>query len=137
AARVGNAAYAHQTGMEARRYAFLASPLQHTINRLIEILTGIAVALCLLYVVLFFVRGFSTTELVEMVAATITSMVPQGLVLFTTLAFILGAVRMSRRGAVVQRLSAVESMAAVNVLCLDKTGTLTTNRLCLDRVRTL
>jgi cation-transporting ATPase E len=137
AARVGNAAYAHQTGMEARRYAFLASPLQHTINRLIEILTGIAVALCLLYVALYFVRGFSTTALVQMVAATVTSMVPQGLVLFTTLAFILGAVRMSRRGAVVQRLSAVESMAAVNVLCLDKTGTLTTNRLCLDRVRTL
>ena len=55
--------------------------------------------------------------------------------LFTTLAFILGAVRMSARGAVVQRLGAVESMAAVDVLCLDKTGTLTTNRLVLERVR--
>src|SRR5262245_32144707 len=72
-----------------------------------------------------------------MIAATVTSMVPQGLVLMTTLAFILGAVRMSKRGAVVQRLNAVESMAAVNVLCMDKTGTLTTSRLQLDQLRGL
>src|SRR5262249_55414674 len=51
-----------------------------------------------------------------------------------TLAFLLGAVRMSARGAVVQRLNAVESMAAVDVLCMDKTGTLTTNRLRLERI---
>lgn len=134
AEQVGANAYAHRTGQEARRYAFLASPLQHTINRLIQILTAVAVALCALYVVLYFVRGFPVADLVEMVAATITSMVPQGLVLFSTLAFILGAVRMSLRGGVVQRLSAVETMAAIDVLCLDKTGTLTTNRLSLDRV---
>src|SRR5439155_19251173 len=77
---------------------------------------------------------FGTPELVESIAATVTSMVPQGLVLMATLAFTLGAVRMSRRGAIVQRLSAVESMAAVDVLCMDKTGTLTTNRLRLARV---
>ncbi len=131
--KVGAEAYAHRTGTEARQYAFLASPLQHTINTIIQILTATAVALCALYVVLYFLQGFPTTDLVQMVAATITSMVPQGLVLFSTLAFILGAVRMSFRGGVVQRLSAVETMAAVDVLCLDKTGTLTTNRLSLDR----
>jgi cation-transporting ATPase E len=69
-----------------------------------------------------------------MIAATITSMVPQGLVLMATLAFVLGAVRMSRRGALVRRLSAVESMASIDTLCMDKTGTLTTNRLRLEKV---
>ena len=69
-----------------------------------------------------------------MIAATVTSMVPQGLVLMATLALTLGAVRLGGRGAVVQRLSAVESMASVNMLCLDKTGTLTTNRLGLERI---
>jgi cation-transporting ATPase E len=135
AEKIGAEAYAYRTGAEARRYAFQASPMQHTINRLIQILTATAIVLCLLYVVLYFVRGFPLTDLVEMIAATITSMIPQGLVLFTTLAFIIGAVRMSGRGAIVQRLSAVESMAAINVLCLDKTGTLTTNRLVLDQIR--
>src|SRR5579864_69749 len=132
---VGNAAYAHRTGVEARRYRYLSSPLQRIINRIIEILTVTAVVMCLLYVALYFARGFTTKDLVEMIAATITSMVPQGLVLFTTLAFILGAVRMSQRGAVVQRLSAVEAMAAIDVLCMDKTGTLTTNELCLEVTR--
>ena len=104
------------------------------LDTLIRVLTAIAVVLCLLYVGLYLLRGFPQRDLVAMIAATVTSMVPQGLVLMTTLAFTLGAVRMSRRGAVVQQLNAVESMASVDVLCMDKTGTLTTNRLSLDRL---
>ena len=68
------------------------------------------------------------------IAATITSLVPQGLVLMATLAFTLGAVRLARRGAVVQRLNAVEAMASIDVLCMDKTGTLTTNQLRVERL---
>jgi cation-transporting ATPase E len=132
--RVGADAFAHRTAAEARSYAYAASPLQDAINRLIRALTYLAVALCALYGALFLLRGFSTDDLVQMIAATVTSMVPQGLVLMATLAFTLGAVRMGRRGAVVQRLSAVESMASIDTLCLDKTGTLTTNRLHLERL---
>jgi cation-transporting ATPase E len=137
AQHVGSAALAQQTAAQARRYHHTSSPLQQTIDRLIRALTAIAVSLCALYVGLYFLHDFSETELVQMVAATVTSMVPQGLVLMTTLAFTFGAVRLYTRGAVVQRLSAIESMAAVRVLCLDKTGTLTTNRLRLDHVRPL
>ncbi len=132
--RVGAEAFAHRTAAEARSYAYAASPLQDAINRLIRVLTYTAVALCAAYVGLYFLRGFGTDDLVQMVAATVTSMVPQGLVLMATLAFTLGAVRMGRRGAVVQRLSAVESMASIDTLCMDKTGTLTTNRLHLERL---
>src|SRR5262249_8855722 len=80
---------------------------------------------------------FDQGELWQDIAATVTSMVPQGLVLLATLALTLGAFRMSARGAVVQRLSAVESMAGIDVLCMDKTGTLTTSRVRLDRLRPL
>ncbi len=83
---------------------------------------------------LYFLSNVAIKDLVQMIAATITSMVPQGLVLMATFAFVLGAVRMSRRGALVHRLSAVETMASVDTLCMDKTGTLTTNRLYLERV---
>ena len=137
AEKVGGTAFAQYTSAQARRYQYTASPLQRIIDLFIRILTATAVLLCLLYVVLWYVRGFTKDELVRMVAATVTSMVPQGLVLMTTLAFTLGAVRMSRRGAVVQRLNAVESMAAVEVLCMDKTGTLTTNQLTLARLQVL
>ncbi len=72
-----------------------------------------------------------------MIAATITSMIPQGLVLTATVSFTIGAVVIARRGALVQRLNAVEAMAAIDVICTDKTGTLTTNRLRLGHLRVL
>ena len=137
AAKVGAEAFANSTSATARRYRFTTSPLTRVINRLIEILSATAVGLCLLYVILYHVRGLDAADFIKMVAATITSMVPQGLVLTATISFTLGAVRMSRRGAVVQRLNAVEAMAAVDVVCTDKTGTLTTNRLRLAEVRLL
>jgi cation-transporting ATPase E len=141
--KVGAEAFALQTSAEARAYRYSASPLQQSIDLLIKILTYTAVALCLLYAGLYALNDYTLGEMVrdadfiKMVAATITSMVPQGLVLMTTIAFTLGAVRMATKGALVQRLNAVESMAAVDVLCMDKTGTLTTNRLRLDQVRVL
>jgi cation-transporting ATPase E len=134
AERVGAQAFAHATAASARRYQYTASPLTAAINTVIRVLSATAIGLCGVYVLLYHVRDLTTAELVKMIAATITSMVPQGLVLTATVSFTLGAVRMSARGAVVQRLNAVETMAAVDVVCTDKTGTLTTNRLRLDRV---
>jgi cation-transporting ATPase E len=134
AEQVGAAAFVQRTAAEARAYRYTRSPLQQGINGVIRLLTYAAVGLCAAYVVLYSARDLPERDLVKWIAATITSMVPQGLVLMVTLAFILGAVRLARRGAVVQRLSAVESMAAVDTLCMDKTGTLTTNRLHLERL---
>ncbi len=135
--KVGGASFANQTAAQARRYQHAPSPMQRTLDTLIRLLSAVAVLLCVAYVGLYFARGFPQAELWQMIAATVTSMVPQGLVLMTTLAFTLAAVRMSVRGAVVQRLNAVESMASVDVLCLDKTGTLTTGQLILDQVYVL
>jgi cation-transporting ATPase E len=130
--RVGGAAFANEISSQARRYRYAPSPMQRTLDAIIRALTGVTVVLCAVYFVLWVLRGPATADLVTMIAATVTSMVPQGLVLMTTLAFTLGAVRMSQRGAVVRQLNAVESMASVDVLCMDKTGTLTTNHLRLE-----
>ncbi len=135
--RVGAESFAQKTSSAARSYRPTSSPMQRTVNHLIQLLTIVAVALCGLYLGLFLLRGpeeLPLAELVKMIAATITSMVPQGLVLMVTLAFVLGAVRLSKRGALVRRLNAVESMAAVSTLCMDKTGTLTTNQLKVQRI---
>jgi cation-transporting ATPase E len=135
--RVGREAFAQSTAAQARRYSYTASPLTRIINLLIHLLTYTAVGLCLIYVGLWYLHPDVEKEIIKNMAATITSMVPQGLVLTATIAFTLGAVHMSLRGAIVQRLNAVESMAAIDVICTDKTGTLTTNRLRLDQVRPL
>ncbi len=137
AERIGVESFAARTAAAARSYRYSASPIQHSINRLLVVLTAAAIVLCLGYGVLFGLGEASRTGLWKMIAATITSMVPQGLVVMTTFAFVLGAVRMSRRGALVQILSAVESMASIDTLCMDKTGTLTTNRLHLEQLLVL
>jgi cation-transporting ATPase E len=139
AEKVGGEAFAQSTSAQARRYHYAQSPMTAVINLLIQVLTWTAVALCVLYFVVHLVDPVRVPndKMVEMMAATITSMVPQGLVLTATISFALGAVHMSLRGAVVQRLNAVEAMAAVDVVCTDKTGTLTTNQLKLAQVRPL
>jgi cation-transporting ATPase E len=143
AEKVGSRAFAQQTTVEARAYRYKAGPMQKTLDALIKLLTAVVVFFCSIYILFFFIQAGRSGEehrqdrerrLAMSVAATVTSMVPQGLVPMATLAMILGAVRMARQGAVVQRISSVESMASVNVLCMDKTGTLTTNRLRLEKL---
>jgi cation-transporting ATPase E len=135
--KVGAAAFAHRLAAEARSYQYQPSPLQVSINRLLFVLTVAALLLCGLYLGLYLAGRLDIPPLVAMAAATITSMIPQGLVLMATLAFVLGAVHLSGRGVLVQQLSAVESMASIDTLCLDKTGTLTTNQLRLERLHVL
>jgi cation-transporting ATPase E len=71
---------------------------------------------------------------VRSVSSIIMTLIPQGLVLSITLIFIVGIVRMSRQGALIQKANSIESMAHVNVICMDKTGTLTRNRLTLKEI---
>jgi cation-transporting P-type ATPase E len=130
---IGKSGFAQSTAEQARSYRYAPSPLVRALNRLVNALTCAAICLCGIYLILYWLGRCGEDELIQNMAATITSMIPQGLVLTATLAFTIGAVRLSLQGAVVQRLSAVESMAGINVLCTDKTGTLTTNRLTLDR----
>jgi cation-transporting ATPase E len=129
--KIGGEAFAQNISVAARRYSYSSSPMTQIINIIITILSFTAIGLCMVYFILYFLKYVNNHELVLMIAATITSMVPQGLVLTATISFTIGAVVMSRRGALVQRLNAVEAMAAVDVICTDKTGTLTTNRLKL------
>jgi cation-transporting ATPase E len=137
AMQVGAESLVHQTTLAARRYQAVLSPMQRILDTLIRVLTAVALVLCAVYLVLYQVRGFPSKDLWSMIAATVTSLIPQGLVLMTTLTFTLAAVRMSLRGAAVQRLSAIETMASVDILCLDKTGTLTTGQLSLGQLRPL
>ena len=82
-------------------------------------------------------RTSKFAETVTSVSAIIMTLVPQGLVLSITLIFIVGIVRISRKGALVQKPNSIESMVHVNVICMDKTGTLTRNRLALKEIVTV
>lgn len=137
AADVGVHSFAQKTTAEARRYHVASSPLTRSVNRIVRLLSYTAILLCGIHFVGWYALGVPTNAAIRRVAATITTMVPQGLVLAATISFIVGAVAMGRRGVLVQKLSAIETMASVDVICTDKTGTLTTNLLRLEFLHNL
>jgi cation-transporting ATPase E len=81
-------------------------------------------------------KGLTLVEVVQ-TAAVLSGLVPYGLFFLITISYAVGAAAIARRGALIQRISAVESLCSVDVLCTDKTGTLTTGRMHLERVETL
>jgi len=132
--RLADASYAAQVTRLAQKMKAHTSPLQRNINRIVELLFGIAIALCLIEAVLEYGRGGWNVELVRRIATILSGLVPQGLVLTASVIFALGIYRISKVGAVVQTFHAIESFSAVQVICMDKTGTLTQNRMTVRQV---
>ena len=126
---VGAESFAERLATEARRAGSPLSPLQEDINRILRITVGAMVPLAALRVVSLLLRGASVEGGAAKVVAGLVPLVPEGLVLLTSLTFAVAAVRLARIGTLAQRLNAVESLASVDTLCLDKTGTLTENRI--------
>ncbi|MFZ1879601.1 MAG: HAD-IC family P-type ATPase, partial [Gaiellaceae bacterium] len=115
---------AHVTG-QARSFRHPRSPLERSLNRLLLVLVGILVPLGALLGYALWERSTALSVAVATSVAACVTLVPEGLILLASVTYAVSAMRMARRGALVQQLSAIESLAAVDVLCLDKTGTLT------------
>lgn len=143
ATAVGADAYAHRLATEARRYSVVRSELQEGTNRILTWISWVIVPVGLL--VLWSqmrLNGSVSQSLssgewrVALVAAvaSVVGMVPQGLVLLTSVNFATASLKLARRDVLVQELPAVEVLARVDTLCLDKTGTLTTGRITMREV---
>jgi magnesium-transporting ATPase (P-type) len=122
---VGRESYAERIAGEARRFRHPRSPLERALNRLLLILVAAMVPLALLLGFALWELEIAVDEAVTRSVAAVVSLVPEGLILLTSLTYAVAAIRMARRGALAQQLNAIESLAAVDVVCLDKTGTLT------------
>src|SRR2546428_106772 len=140
AEKVGTQSVAYQLTNGARAFRRVYTPLQKQINLVIRCLLLIAVfleVLLLISVVIFrLVQDVPFVEVVKM-SVVILGIVPIGLFLATTVSYSLGAVRIVRKGALVQQANAIESLSNVDVLCLDKTGTLTSNAITLNTLHPL
>ena len=132
---VGPDSYAEQIAGEARAFRHPRSPLEQGLNRLLTVLVIAMVPLGIVFAVALAGRNdLTTSEVVSTAVAGLVSLVPEGLILLASLTAAVAAVRMASRGALVQQLNAVESLASVDVMCMDKTGTLTQAALRVDRV---
>src|SRR5262245_49120115 len=122
---VGEDSYAFRITGEARSFRHPRSPLERALNYLLFSLVVVMIPLGLVLGYALWHRRTQVSEAVPTAVAAVVTIVPEGLILLTSLAFAVGALRMARRGALSQQLNALESLASVNVVCTDKTGTLT------------
>ncbi|HUZ24008.1 MAG TPA: HAD-IC family P-type ATPase [Streptosporangiaceae bacterium] len=125
ASGVGAEAYARKLAAQARQFAVVRSELMEGINRILRYVTWAIVPIAALLVVSQLHAHATVRETLTGTVAALVGMVPQGLVLLTSVAFGVAAVTLARRQVLVQQLPAVEGLARVDVVCFDKTGTLT------------
>jgi cation-transporting ATPase E len=126
ATKVGPDAYAAQLAEEASKFTLVKSELRNGINRILQFITYLLVpaGLLTIYTQLFTTHADWRQAVLRTVGALVP-MVPEGLVLLTSVAFAVGVVRLGQRRCLVQELPAIEGLARVDVVCADKTGTLT------------
>lgn len=128
ATKVGREAYAAKLAEEASKFTLVKSELRSGINRILQFITYLLVpaGALIIYTQLFTTDAGWRESVLRMVGALVP-MVPEGLVLMTSIAFAVGVVRLGRRQCLVNELPAIEGLARVDVVCADKTGTLTEN----------
>jgi cation-transporting P-type ATPase E len=137
ATAVGTEAYARKLAAEARRFAVVRSELIDGINRILRYVTWAIVPVAVLLMISQLHARQTTRQAITGTVAALVGMVPQGLVLLTSVAFGVAAVTLARRRVLVQQLPAVEGLARVDVVCLDKTGTLTDGAIAFDSLTSL
>ena len=129
---VGAEAYARKLAAQARRFTLVRSELMAGINQILRYVTWAIPPVAVLLVVSQLHTSENVREGATSTVAALVGMVPQGLVLLTSIAFGAAAVTLARRRVLVQQLPAVEGLARVDVVCLDKTGTLTDGTIAFD-----
>lgn len=138
ATKVGAQAYAAKLADEASKFTLVKSELRSGIDRILQFITYLLVpaGLLTIYTQLFTTRADWRQSVLRTVGALVP-MVPEGLVLLTSVAFAVGVIRLGQRRCLVQELPAIEGLARVDVVCADKTGTLTENGMRVSNVEEL
>ena len=132
---VGKETYSSKLAEEAKKFKIINSELQEAINKIIKVLLWliIPIGICLMITQLIFTKCSYNQAAIAAVSG-IVGMIPGGLVLLTSTTFIVSVAKLAKHNTLVQQLSATEGLARVDVLCLDKTGTITEGKLELTDV---
>jgi cation-transporting ATPase E len=137
AERVGDACHAAEVTNLAKKLKHTITPLQKKLNHIVEAMMLVSLALVLLEIFFHPQASFSDVDFIRRLSTLVISLLPQGLVLMASITFALGVYRISRIGAIIEKLNAIESFSNVQIVCMDKTGTLTKNRLSVNRITPL
>ncbi|MFT0848318.1 HAD-IC family P-type ATPase [Actinomycetaceae bacterium L2_0104] len=134
ATKVGKDSYAAKLTAEAAKFSLVHSELQSGINQILKAITWILIPVGILTIFGQIRVGESDWRAIILsVSGALVPMIPEGLVLITSTAFALGVIRLGRRKCLVNELPAIEGLARVDVVCADKTGTLTENKMAFSK----
>jgi cation-transporting ATPase E len=126
--------YAGKLAGEARAFRHPPSPLQQEVNRVLLAATWLMVPLAVVLLFALSVRHTELHEAAQTATAGLITLIPEGLVLLMSVTLAVAAVRLARMDTLVQQMSATEALAAVDTICIDKTGTLTDGELELSSI---
>ena len=133
--KVGNESYASQLVAKASHKKRASSEMQRTIGRIIQVVSVIIIPVgLLLYRSQMIANGGVFANAIIRPVSGIIGMIPEGLVLLTSVPFIIGVGRLANKKALVQEMPSIESLARANIICTDKTGTITTGELRVNEV---
>lgn len=130
---VGNDTKAGSMTSTLKRYTPQQTPLQHAISRAISVLTYGALVLALLIFVVYFLSGQDAVLIFKTITSAAVTVVPEGLLLASSLLLAYGSLRLAQAKVLPQKLAAIEAMALLDVLCVDKTGTLTSDEITFEK----
>lgn len=131
--KVGNDNYASQMVKNAKKYNKYPSELRDTLNIIIKIVSISIIPLgCILFYKNYFILNQSINDSILSMSAALIGMIPEGLVILTSIALAVGVINLAKHKTLVQELYCIETLARVDVLCLDKTGTITEGKMFLD-----
>ncbi|GGV43251.1 cation-translocating P-type ATPase [Streptomyces spectabilis] len=138
ATKVGREAYAAQLAEEASRFTLVHSELRSGISTILKYVTWLMIPTSIgLIISQLVVKDDNFKESIAYTVGGIVPMIPEGLVLLTSVAFAIGVIRLGRKQCLVQELPAIEGLARVDTVCLDKTGTLTEGGMDVTELRPL
>ncbi|MFI1285974.1 HAD-IC family P-type ATPase [Streptomyces sp. NPDC020858] len=138
ATKVGREAYAAQLAEEASRFTLVHSELRSGISTILKYVTWMMIPTSIgLIISQLIVKDNNLKDSIARTVGGIVPMIPEGLVLLTSVAFAIGVIRLGRKQCLVQELPAIEGLARVDVVCLDKTGTLTEGGMDVTELRPL
>jgi len=134
AQKVGDDNYASKVTNLAKKYKLLSSPLMRKINLIFGISFVITIVMVLIEFIMSYLGGDMTVTEIRKISTIAFSLIPEGLVFFATITFTVGIFRISKIGAIVQKINAIDAFSTIKVVCMDKTGTITKNNIRIAKL---